>query len=59
MLKISLKSSKDFQNVLERIEYMEANIDGANSISIVDPESRHIIDKDGKLWFKLQLSNSN
>ena len=49
LLKISLKTSKDFQKVLERINHMEANITGKNSVSIVDPESRHMVDKKGNM----------
>ena len=45
LLKLSLNSSESFRKVLERIELMEANIDGENSISIIDPESRHMLDK--------------
>ena len=37
LLKLSLKSSKDFNKVLERIKLMEDNIDGENSVSIIDP----------------------
>ena len=49
LLKLSLISSKNFEKVLERIELMEKNIDGENSISIIDPESRHMPDKKGKM----------
>ena len=49
LLKLSLQSSKDFNKVLERIKHMEDNIDGENSVSIIDPESRHMVDKDGKM----------
>ena len=28
---------------------MEANIDGENSVSIIDPEARHMVDKDGNM----------
>lgn len=49
MLKLSLKSNSDFNKVLERIEHMEENISGTNSISIVDPESRHIKNKKGNM----------
>ena len=49
LLKNSLISSKNFEKVLERIELMEANIHGENSISIIDPESRHMPNKDGKM----------
>ena len=49
LLKLGLKSSKDFNKILERIKLMEKNIDGENSISIIDPESRHMPDKDGKM----------
>ena len=36
LLKNSLISSKNFEKVLERIELMEANIHGENSISIMN-----------------------
>ena len=49
LLKNSLISSKNFEKVLERIELMEANIHGENSISIIDPESRHMVNKKGKM----------
>ena len=49
LLKLSLMSSKDFEKVLDRIELMEENIEGENSVSIIDPESRHIIDKKGNM----------
>ena len=49
LLKLSLRSSKDFNKVLERIKHMENNIDGENSVSIIDPEARHMIDKNGNM----------
>ena len=49
LLKLSLISSKNFEKVIERIELMEENISGENSISITDPESRHMVDKNGKM----------
>ena len=49
LLKLSLKSTKDFNKILERIKLMEDNIDGENSVSIIDPESRHMVNKDGKM----------
>ena len=49
LLKLSLDSSKSFQKVLERINHMEENIDGENSVSIIDPESRHMPDKKGNM----------
>lgn len=49
LLKLSLISSRNFEKVLERIELMEKNIDGENSISIIDPESRHMPDKKGNM----------
>ena len=49
LLKNSLISSKNFEKVLERIELMEANIHGENSIIIIDPESRHMVNKKGKM----------
>lgn len=49
LLKLSLRSSKDFSKVLKRIEHMQANIDGENSISIIDPETRHMLDKKGNM----------
>ena len=49
LLKLSLISSKNFKKVIERIQLMEENIDGENSISITDPESRHMPDKKGKM----------
>ena len=49
LLKLSLKSSVSFQKVLERIEVMEENITGKNSVSIIDPETRHMKDKNGKM----------
>lgn len=49
LLKLSLISSMNFKKVIERIELMEENIIGENSISITDPESRHMVDKNGKM----------
>ena len=49
LLKLSLISSKSFKKVMERIELMEENITGKNSVSITDPESRHMVDKKGKM----------
>ena len=49
LLKLSLISSKSFEKVIERIKLMEENIAGENSISIIDPESRHMLDKNGKM----------
>ena len=49
LLKLSLISSKSFEKVMERIKLMEENITGENSISINDPESRHMVDKKGKM----------
>ena len=49
LLKLSLISSKNFEKVIERIQLMEENITGKNSISITDPESRHMPDKKGKM----------
>lgn len=49
LLKLSLKSSKDFEKVLKRIELMETNINGKNGVSIIDPEARHMRDKDGNM----------
>ena len=49
LLKLSLESSEGFQKVLERIDLMEKNIDGENSISIIDPEARHMLNKDNKM----------
>lgn len=51
LLKLSLESSKGFQKVLERIPLMERNIDSKNSISIIDPEARHMLNKDNKMSF--------
>ena len=48
LLKLSLISSKSFEKVMERIKLMEENITGENSISINDPESRHMVDKKAK-----------
>ena len=45
LLKLSLISSKNFEKVIERIQLMEENITGKNSISITDPESRHMTHK--------------
>ena len=49
LLKLSLMSFKSFEKVLERIQLMEANIYGEHSIIIIDPESRHMPDKKGKM----------
>lgn len=49
LLKLSLQSSNDFNKVLERIKIMEENIVGENSVSIIDPESRHMVDKSGNM----------
>ena len=49
LLKLSLKSSKNFKKILERIEQMEDNISGEHSISIIDPEARHMPDKKGNM----------
>ena len=51
LLKLSLISSKSFKKVIERIELMEENINGKHSISITDPESRHMPDKKGNMGF--------
>lgn len=45
LLKLSLKDHKSLKRVLKRIKEMEANISGKNSISTVDPETRHMDDK--------------
>lgn len=42
-------SSRNFEKVIERIQLMEENITGEHSISIIDPESRHMPDKKGKM----------
>ncbi len=49
LLKQSLKSDKHFNKVLDKIKHMEENINDEKSISIVDPESRHIIGKNKKM----------
>lgn len=49
LLKQSLKSEKNFKKVLERIGHMEDNINDEKSISIVDPEARHMLDKNKKM----------
>lgn len=49
LLKQSLKSEKNFKKVMERIRHMEENINGEKSISIVDPEARHMLDKSKKM----------
>ena len=49
LLKLSLMSSRNFEKVIVRIRLMEKNITGENSISIIDPESRHMPDKKGKM----------
>ena len=49
LLRRSLESSESFQKVLERIDLMEKNIDGENSISIIDPEARHMLNKNKKM----------
>ena len=49
LLKLSLISSKNFKKVIERIQLMEENISGENSVSIIDPESRHMPNKKGKM----------
>ena len=49
LLKLSLISSRNFKKVIGRIRLMEENITGENSISIIDPESRHMPDKKGKM----------
>ena len=49
LLKLSLQSSNDFNKVLERIKLMEENIVGENSVSIIDPESRYMRNKDGNM----------
>ena len=49
LLKLGLQSSNNFNKVLERIKQMEENIVGENSVSIIDPESRHMVDKNGNM----------
>ena len=49
LLKLSLKSSRNFDKVLKRIKLMEDNINGENSVSTIDPEARHMLDKDGNM----------
>ena len=49
LLTLSLTSSKNFKKVLERIELMQENITGENSVSIIDPEARHMPDKKGNM----------
>lgn len=49
LLKLSLISSKNFKKVMERIQLMEDNISSENSVSIIDPESRHMPNKKGKM----------
>ena len=47
LLKNALLTDKTAKKVLKRLEHMRENIHNENSISIVDPDSRHMEDKKG------------
>ena len=49
LLKTSLTSKDNYNKVLEKLEHMEENRNGEKSISIIDPESRHILGKKGNM----------
>ena len=49
LLKLSLTSFKNFKKYLEETELMEENITGENSVSIINPEARHMPDKKGNM----------
>ena len=48
-LKYAVLTDKKTKKALKRLKKMKKNIDGENSVSIVDPESRHMEDKKGKM----------
>ena len=47
MLKKALLNDRSAKRILKRLNDMKKNIHGENSISIVDPDSRHMKDKKG------------
>lgn len=49
LLKYAVFTEKRTKKTLKRLEKMMDNIDGENSVSIVDPEARHMEDKQGKM----------
>ncbi len=49
LLKYAVLTEKRTKKTIKRLQKMIDNIDGENSIGIVDPESRHMNDKKGKM----------
>ena len=49
LLKNAVLSDKRVNKILKRLESMRKNIHNQNSISIIDPDSRHMEDKKGKI----------
>ena len=47
MLKNAVLTDRGAKRILKRLKSMKKNIHGDNSISIVDPDSRHMLDKKG------------
>ena len=47
MLKNAVLTDRSAKRILKRLKSMKKNIHGDNSISIVDPDSRHMMDKKG------------
>lgn len=55
---MSLKDNNGLKRVLKRIKKIQSNIDGKNSVSIVDPETRYMENKQKKrgLNYNYQLA---
>ena len=49
MLKNAVLTDKSTNKILKRLESMRKNIHNQNSISTIDPDSRHMEDKKGKM----------
>lgn len=55
LLKSAVLSDRRAEKVIRRLESMRKNIGGKNSVSIVDPDSRHMEDKKGIIGLNYNL----
>ena len=55
LLKFAVLTEKRTKKTIKRLEHMIENIDGENSVSITDPEARHMEDKQGIMGLNYNL----
>ena len=59
LLKNAVLTDMNANKIIKRLEHMKKNIHNKNSISIIDPDSRHMEDKKRNNGIKLQLPSRN